>query len=74
MQPRLRLFNDTPIDGPVPDEGPKVSITLGDLVGVISDASDADRAWLADFHDEDVDVSEDLYEVIAMYRRMKKAA
>lgn len=74
MRPRLRLFGDTPFEGAEPVAQSHVTVPLSQLVDILRDAVQADRVWVDDFGDEDVQVSEDFYEILAAYRRMKDAA
>lgn len=51
-----------------------VSMPLSDLIELIGDAKDSRRTWLTDFVDDEITVSEDLYEVLSAYRRLPKGA
>ena len=74
MQPRLRLFigEDERSDPELP--APEVSMELGELTRILSDAIIWDRTFLADFADDKVKVSADLYEVLMMYSQMRPSA
>lgn len=74
MRPRLRLFGDTPFDGGEPVATPTVTIPLEELVDVLRDAIRRDRVWVEDFGDEEVQVSQDFFEIVSAYRRLKDAA
>lgn len=74
MRPRLRLFNDHPFDGPEEVVAPEVTVSLGELIHVLRDSVQKGRIWIDDFADEDIKVSQDLYEILAAYRRMSDAA
>ncbi len=53
---------------------PKVTVRLADLLPLLIDATQKNRAWINDFGDDDVTVSQDLYEVALAYRSMGRAA
>lgn len=74
MRPRLRLFGDTPFGEEEHVSSPSVTIALDELVGILRDAVQSDRVWIDDFGDEEVQISEDFYEILSAYRRMRKAA
>ena len=74
MRPRLRLFGDTPFEGSEPVTAPTVTIDLAELVDVLRHAVESDRVWVDDFGDEAVQVSQDFYEILAAYRRLRDAA
>lgn len=74
MRPRLRLFGDAPFEGGEPVTPPTVTMPLADLVSVLRDAVETDRVWLEDFGDEEISVSEDLYEILSAYNRLRSAA
>ena len=46
---------------------PEVTMTLGEITEILADAVRTQRAWLRDFEDDRVQVSADLYEVLAAY-------
>jgi hypothetical protein len=73
MRPRLRLFigEDEP-ETAVAE--PEVSMKLGELTRVLADAIIWDRTWISDFADEDVRVSNDLYEILSAYSQMRPSA
>lgn len=70
MRPRLRLYNG-------PDEEvdvPNVTISLGELTAILDAVSRCDHAWIHDFSHDDVQISEDLFEVLAEYNRLRPGA
>jgi len=71
MQSRLKLYTgeDTVSPAPVVD---RVSITLGELAAILTDATQSRRAWLRDFDTEDVELSSDLYEVLSTYWNIRR--
>ncbi|MCP4888573.1 hypothetical protein N9D23_06650 [Rubripirellula sp.] len=48
-----------------------VSIGLGQIVPLLIDAANNDRAWLSDFADDTVRIDADLYEVLLAYQRLQ---
>ena len=72
MRPNLRLFTgeDTADEPPQPT----VSIPLSDLTRVLRHAVRFDRTWLDDFEGEDVQISEDLYDVLHAYWSLRPGA
>ena len=65
----LKLFAP---DQEVSDPLPSVTVSVGDLVPLLIDAWETDRAWLRDFSRDEVCVSEDLYEVLLAYHQMRR--
>lgn len=72
MQPRLRLFTGDDEDTFIAP--PSMAISFGELLKVVDDAVHAERAWLEDFSHDDVMITEDLYEVLTEYLRLKPGA
>lgn len=72
MQPRLRLFrgDDACDETPVPT----ITISFGELQGILEDAVRTHRSWLRDFRNDDIQISEDLYEVLTEYSRLRPGA
>ncbi len=54
--------------------GPRVSVRLGDLLPLLLEASKVNRAWIEDFSDDLIEVTQDLYEVALAYESMRRAA
>jgi len=52
----------------------KITVRLADLLPLLIEASQKNRAWVQDFGDDKVTVSQDLYEVVLAYKAMKRAA
>jgi hypothetical protein len=74
MAARLRVF---PAPGPSPFGGspePTVSIQLGDLLPLIALAQRNNYAWLADFLEDEVRITDDLYEVLQAFRCYRPSA
>lgn len=51
----------------------RVAVSVGDLLPLLADAWESKRAWLNDFSSDRVIVSQDLYEVLLAYKRMRRA-
>jgi hypothetical protein len=71
MRPRLRLF--TGDDSSTLAE-PSISVRLGEITEILADAKRWDRAWLNDFSDDEVQISADLYEILASYWHLRPSA
>ena len=52
----------------------KHAMDLGTLVSVLVQAEQEQRAWVADFADEQVHISADLYQIIQAARLFRRAA
>ncbi len=72
MRPRLRIF--TPDEDTAVAEPEQVNVRLGDITRVLADAVRWDRTWLADFENDEVRVSTDLYEVLSAYLHLRPSA
>ena len=71
MRPRLRLFTGEDA-GTVVE--PPVTVRLGDITNVLSDAIEANRTWLTDFEDDEIQIPADLYEVLSVYWHLRPSA
>lgn len=49
----------------------RVAVSIGDLLPLLADAWSSKRAWLNDFSGDRVIVSQDLYEVLLAYKRLR---
>jgi hypothetical protein len=72
MRHRLRIFTGE-------DESPEqttenVTVKLGDISRALLDATRWNRTWVADFADDEIQVSSDLYEILSAYIRMRPGA
>lgn len=74
MRTKLRLFVGEDERSEPEVERSEATIALGELAQVLSDATYWDRTWLADFADEPVTVSSDLYELLKVYSAMRPSA
>ncbi len=67
MAARLKLYVP-PREEPLPTQDPEVRVRLGDLLPLVAVAQRMNFLWLKDFLDDEVVVSEDLYEVMQTIR------
>jgi hypothetical protein len=67
MALRLKLYNP-PAEEVVEQPDPDVRVRLGDLLPLVAVAERMNFMWLKDFLDDEVSVSEDLYEVMQAFR------
>ena len=51
-----------------------VTVPLGEVLPLLVDAVESHRAWLADFEDDEISISTDLYEVLVAYRHFRPSA
>ena len=49
-----------------------VSVPLGEIFPLLADAVRSERTWLADFEDDEITISTDLYEVILAYQHYRR--
>jgi hypothetical protein len=73
MRPQLKLYTGENESSTAVAE-PEVSMTLGEISEILADAVRTKRAWLLDFEDDRLQVSADLYEVLAAYWNMRRGA
>ncbi|HJZ55170.1 MAG TPA: hypothetical protein VKE74_09440 [Gemmataceae bacterium] len=73
MAARLRLYSapEDEIGGP---PGPEVRVRLGDLLPLVAMAQRMNFIWLKDFLDDEVAVSQDLYEVMQAFRSSRPSS
>lgn len=45
-----------------------VTVPLGEILPLLADAVQSQRTWLADFQNDEITISTDLYEVILAYQ------
>lgn len=49
-----------------------MTLPLGDVMHLLADAVNAERTWLADFEDDNITISTDLYEVLLAYEHFRR--
>ncbi len=67
MRARLKLFVGDDEQQCVEYTAPDAAMSLQEFARVIADAVNWERTWLQDFADDQVIVSQDLYEIIRIY-------
>ena len=72
MRHRLRLF--TGEEETTQAVAENVTVRLSDISRALLDAARWNRTWLADFADDEIQVSSDLYEIISAYMRLRPGA
>jgi hypothetical protein len=77
-QPKLRLFYGSdageavpPAAAPLPSPE-TVTVPLADVFPLLAEAARSRRAWLSDFADDQITISQDLYEVIVAYQHYRR--
>jgi len=74
MAARLRVYR-SPEDSPSASTAPStVRIRLEDLLPLVALAQKQNFVWLQDFLDDEVVVTEDLYEVLQAFRSYRPSA
>jgi hypothetical protein len=67
MAVRLKLY-DPPVEETDSRQDPDVRVQLRDLLPLVEVAKRMNYVWLKDFLDDEVAISEDLYEVMQAFR------
>jgi hypothetical protein len=71
MPAHLRVY---PQELPTESSAPSVHLRLGDLFPLLAQAHRGNYLWLNDFEDDEVVISEDLYEVLRSFRAYRPSA
>ncbi|MCS6849971.1 MAG: hypothetical protein NZ700_02240 [Gemmataceae bacterium] len=74
MSARLRVYPSPRKDGRASAPEPTVRISLQDLLPLVALGQRDNYLWLQDFLDDEVCVTEDLYEVLQAFRRYRPSA
>lgn len=74
---KLRIYHGPQSDSvltiePATHERETVSVPLSEILPALAHAHLSRRPWLADFEDEEVAISSDLYEVILAYQHYRR--
>jgi len=72
MRQRLRLYTGDENVATLAE--PEVTITLGEITQILTDAANSRRAWVKDFAEDELRISSDLYEVLQTYWNMRPSA
>lgn len=76
--PKLRVYFGPESSVPVAAAEPKlpepqtVTVPLADVFPLLAEASRSRRSWLSDFADDQITISQDLYEVIVAYQHYRR--
>lgn len=73
MAAKLRLYSPPEEEVKTPQE-PDVRVPLGDLLPLVSMAQRMNFIWLKDFLDDEVIISQDLYEVMQAFQSSRPSA
>lgn len=73
MRARLRLFTGFE-DGVDIAAEPSVKMSFAEFSRIVHDAVRSQRTWLNDFADDEVRITEDLYDVLVSYAELRPGA
>ena len=74
MAAHLRVYPSAHEDGYDALPAPTVRVTLGDLLPLVALAQRHNYLWLRDFLDDEVGITEDLYDVLQAFRCQRPSA
>jgi hypothetical protein len=75
---QLKVYYGPPAEnrepGVLKDSAPgnRVTLPLGEVLPLLADAVKSQRTWLADFEDDPISISTDLYEVLLAYQHFRR--
>lgn len=73
---QLRVYTEPDVEtiacATLPQREGGVRVPLGEVLPLLADAVASDRTWLRDFSDEDITVSNDLFDVLQAYRHFRR--
>ena len=73
LAPHLRVFHEADVyESNIPPAA--VRIRLGDLIPLLESAHGDRCAWLSDFLDDEVRITDDLYEILQEYSGFRPSA
>lgn len=76
--PRLRVFYgseenlDSMATAPAAPARSMVSVPLGEILPALAEAVRTRRAWVRDFDEDQVTISNDLYQVVRAFQRLRR--
>ena len=73
MRQHLRLFTGEEQE-PLAVECPKISISFGELSRILLEACRHQRSFLRDFEEDEIELTDDLYQVLTAYCRLRPGA
>jgi len=77
-QGKFRIYNGPEGESPEPQKketparAANVTIPAGELVTLLREAVNENRAWLQDFQDDQITLTADLYEVLLAHRKLRR--
>ena len=74
MAAQLRLYPTSRESAPAELPPPRVTVRLGDLLPLIAVAQRNNYLWLQDFLEDEVSITDDLYEVIRAFQCYRPSA
>lgn len=74
MAPQLRVYAGLDDECETPGQPATVQVSLGELLPLIAIAQRGNYAWLRDFLDDEVAITEDLYQVLRAFRVNRPSA
>ena len=74
MAAQLRVYRESPTSTCTEAQEPSVRISLRDLLPLIDVAQRRNYLWLHDFLEDEVCVTQDLYEVLRAFRAYRPSA
>jgi hypothetical protein len=74
MAAQLRLYSTSRESARVEMPPPRVTVRLGDLLPLIAVAQRNNYLWLQDFLEDEVSITDDLYEVIRAFQCYRPSA
>jgi hypothetical protein len=74
MAMHLRVYPNHPEDDAVLGPVPAVRVQLGELLPLLALAQKRNYVWLQDFLEDEVRITEDLYEVLQAFRCHRPSA
>jgi len=74
MSTHLRVYPTPPEDSDVLGPVSSIRVRLGELLPLLALAQRRNYVWLQDFLDDEVSISEDLYEVLQAFRCYRPSA
>ena len=76
-QPRLRIYYGSTEEQPATvhaseERANTVTVSIGDVFPLLADALRNEHIWLRDFEDDEITISNDLYEVMLAYQHFRR--
>ncbi len=76
-RPQLRIYygpnDDRAVTAePLQHQRQTVTVPLGDIFPLLADALSSGKTWVHDFGDDEITISNDLYEVMLAYQHFRR--